>query len=266
MATKAPTKEELAQVRRMRAQKPYVPPEAIIEAASRTPNITRFIQAKQRRLERANSEASPVTTSPHTAPKIGKRGLLAKPVDAKALPRGDEIKVRLNAQEDTPKLTANEAYFPTSRQVHDRNGVAADNPSNRPLSHTPATSLPETRGFPRVKGRRDIYDLPEDDPSITAAPVQEAPPGLDPTRPTSKTLYAEPDTSSFRYPDTSSSPESQESRTIEECFKAARKTSEVVSKVAHKIQSQNSAQGTSGSKVAEKVTTEPQGLPLRPQQ
>jgi hypothetical protein len=250
----------------MRAQKPYVPPEAIIEAASRTPTITRFIQAKQRRLEQANSEASPITTSPHTAPKIGKRGLLAKPVDAEALLRGGEIKVRLNAQEDTPKLTANETHFQTSRRVHDRKGIAAVDLSNRSLPHTPVTSQPERRRFPCAKKRRDIYDLPDDDPSITAAHVQEAPSPLNPKRPSSKQLHAEPDTSSFHYPDTPSPPKSQESHTIEECLKAARETSEVVSKVTHKTQSHSPAQGTSGSKFTEKITTESQGLPLSPLQ
>ena|ERR1700760_2348414 len=95
MAPKAPpTKEELAQVRRVRAQKPYVPPEVVAEGATRTPNLTRFIIAKQRRLEALQSEASPVRFSSPIA------DLVADPFEVKLPPRGDGLKVRLDTQED----------------------------------------------------------------------------------------------------------------------------------------------------------------------
>jgi len=100
MASKPPTKEELAQVRRMRAQKPWVSPEAIIQAAARTPNITRFIHAKQRRLDSASSEASPIITSPETTLTTRYRRSSARPVQAKRSSRDDEIKVSLIAHEN----------------------------------------------------------------------------------------------------------------------------------------------------------------------
>ncbi len=100
MASKPPTTEELAQIRRMRAQKPWVPPEAIIQAAARTPNITRFIHAKQRRLRQASSEASPTATPSKTALTTSYRRSSASSVQAKRFSRDDKIEVSLIAHED----------------------------------------------------------------------------------------------------------------------------------------------------------------------
>jgi hypothetical protein len=256
MVTKAPpTREELAQVRRMRAEKPYVSPEVVAEGAARTPNLTRFIIAKQRRLETLQSEASPVGL------KI--TGSITNPFEAKALPRGGGLKVRLIVQEDESRLTANKTHFATARLIDDRNAFIVVDGSNLSLTHTPVTSRQPSRRFPRVKGRRDVYEPPEDNPAPATAPAQEAPSAPDQKR-SAITLYAEPITSSFRFPDTPS-PQSQETRTLEECLKVARKASQGIPKEFHN-NSQHPAQSASGNRITGEGTAEPHELPFSPQQ
>jgi hypothetical protein len=114
MASKQPTKEELAQVRRMRAQKPWVSPEVIIQAAARTPNITRFIHAKQRRLRPVSSEVPPIITSPETTFTTRYRRSSARSVQANLSSRDDEIKVSLIAHE--VELANLSIRFPSHRQ------------------------------------------------------------------------------------------------------------------------------------------------------
>jgi hypothetical protein len=259
MVTKAPpTQEELAQVRRMRAEKPYVSPEVVAEGAARTPNLTRFIIAKQRRLETLQSEASPVgLSSPIT-------GSIANPFEAKAPPRGGGLKVRLIVQEDESRLTANKTHFATARLIDDRHAFVVVDGSNLSLPHTPVTLRQPSRRFPRVKGRRDVYEPPEDNPTPVTAPAQEAPSAPDQKR-SAITLYAEPTTSSFRFPDTPSSPQSQEIRTLEECLKAARKASQGIPKEFHN-NSQHPAQSVSGNRITREGTAEPHELPFSPQQ
>jgi hypothetical protein len=243
-------------VRRMRAQRPYVPPEIVAEGASRTPKLTRFIIAKQRRLETLQSEASPVAFDSLNT------GSITKPLKAKAPPRGDGLKVRRISHEEEFKLTASKTLFPTSRRLNNNGDTDVHEPKPS-VPHTPVTSRPESRRFPRVKGRRDIYELPEDH-AFTAAPAREAPSAADQKR-SAITLYAEPNTSSFRFPDTPSSPQSQKTRTLEQCLKAARKAPHGIPKEFHN-KSQHPAQGASENKISGEVTPEPHELPFRPQQ
>jgi hypothetical protein len=259
MATKAPpTQEELAQVRRMRAEKPYVSPEVVAKGAAGTPNLTRFIIAKQRRLETLQSKASPVGISSSTT------GSVANPFEAKAPPRGGGLKVRLIEQEDESKLTGNKTHFATAKLIDDRNAFVFINGSNLSLPHTPVTLRQPSRRFPRVKGRRDVYELPEDNPASATALAQEAPLAPDQKR-SAITLYAEPTTISFCFPDTPSSLQSQETRTLEECLKAARKASQVSPKEFHN-NSQHPVQSASGNRITGEVTADPHELPFSPRQ
>jgi hypothetical protein len=139
----------------------------------------------------------------------------------------------------------------------DRTGVRGILPSNPALPHTPIKVGPEHARRPKVKGRRDIYDLAEDDAGFTAA--------LNKNTPAANTSYAEPVTSSFWYPD-SPSPKSQESRTIKKCLTIARKAPQIAPNQASKTPSQNPIEAGSGATITEKLNREAQGLSLSPEQ
>lgn len=247
MASKSPTKEELTQIRRMRAQKPWVSPEAIIQAAARTPNITRFIHAKQRRLRPTSSEASPIVMSPETTLRTRYRRSSAGSVQAKRSSRDDEIKIR----------------FTSSKWVHDEDKNLSIGPSKGPLPHTPITPRPESRVFPRVRERRDIYEVPKDEPSIIAGPAQKSLPWLDHKQPSSKLLYAEQHTSIFQFSDTLASHKIQEGGTIEGGLNDACKAP--VSDVARKATPQNPPLSVHVSRLPKEALAEPLKFRLRSQ-
>lgn len=104
MAPAAPTKEQLAKVRRVMLQRPLPSPEALAQSAARTPNITRFIIAKQKKLEKLRieaAEASPTSTSTASSQNATvKNSNRQKPpsrVEEKTHLKGDEIKVRADS-------------------------------------------------------------------------------------------------------------------------------------------------------------------------
>jgi hypothetical protein len=101
MAPEVPTKQQLAQVRRMMLRRPPISHEALAQSAARTPSITRFMKAKQKKLEKLNSEtagASPLTvstaSSPDAAVKACNPHKLSKQVEEKKNLKDSEIKVR----------------------------------------------------------------------------------------------------------------------------------------------------------------------------
>lgn len=263
MAPELSTKDQLAQLRRMIAQKPYVAPETVAESATRTPNVTRFIKARQMRLQ---SEASPsASVSPHMTGMAGKDNSLTRPAQVKVSAGGDRVKVRSITQENEPKLIATKKHFTTSRRVEERQeGAGVDAPKPL-LQRTPVTSQQGVRRFLLVKGCQDIYDLPQDDSSSTTAPAREAPSQPHHKLPPANTIYEEPKTSSFHYLNTPSS-RSQERRTLEECLHAAPEACQAKSKSARSSQSHNPAQETSRSTFIKNATTEYSETPLGPQQ
>ncbi len=102
MATQAPTKDQLAKVRRLMLQRPRPSPEALAQSAARTPNITRFIKARQNKLEKLKREAAeafPLTTSTASS-----RYAAVKPFDRQALPSRIEKKTRI--KDDKIKVRA----------------------------------------------------------------------------------------------------------------------------------------------------------------
>jgi hypothetical protein len=101
MASEAPTTEQLAKVRKVMSQRPLLSPEALAQSEARTPNVTRFRKAKQKKLKQLRSEApetSPLTTSmtssPDAAVKTCNLQTLPRRVEKETHLKGDEIKVR----------------------------------------------------------------------------------------------------------------------------------------------------------------------------
>lgn len=139
-------------------------------------------------------------------------------------------------------------------------------PSTGPLPHTPITPRPGSRLIPRVKERRDIYEIPEDEPSIIAGPAQKSLPWLDHKRPSSKlpVPFAEQHTSSFQFLDTLGSHKIQEGGTIEGGLNDACKIP--VSEVARKATTQNLTLSVHVSKLPKEAMAEPQKPRLRSQQ
>jgi hypothetical protein len=245
MAPQLSEKEQLAQVRRMQRLRPQTSAAVVAEGASRTPNITRYIRANERRLEAAGVDTSSVATTPNTS----------------------AIKVHFHVRGLSGiwlKLTATKKHFATSRLIDDKNEVLTNNASNVLLPHTPFTSGREIKRFPQVKGRRNIYELPEDNSSVfTPAPVLQA----TPNKPAPATaLQSEPLTASFQYPDTPSSAPREESQTFEECLNVARKASQMGHKESSKPQSQHPVEDGFGSRINETVTTRTQEIPPNPRQ
>jgi hypothetical protein len=95
MAQQLSAKEQLAQVCRMRVHKPWIAPETVIEAALRTPTVTRFIKAKQMRLQREASASA--LNLPHTTRMTDNHSSLTEPAQTKKTVDGDVAKVRLIA-------------------------------------------------------------------------------------------------------------------------------------------------------------------------
>jgi hypothetical protein len=101
MAPEALTKEQLAKVRRVMLQRPLPSPDALAQSAARTPNITRFIIAKQKKLGKLRSEAaeaSPLSTSMGGSldgeVRTCNQQVFSSRVEEKAQFKSDEIKVR----------------------------------------------------------------------------------------------------------------------------------------------------------------------------
>jgi hypothetical protein len=257
MAPQAPTKEELAQVRRIRAQKRYVAPGVVAEGTSKTPKLTRFIIAKERRLKTLQSEAASVAfSSPNT-------GSATTPFEAKAPDKGNGMIVRLIVQADEFKLTANKTHFPTANYFNVKNTFAVVGGSILSLPHTPMISYQASRHFPRVKGRWNFYELQEDDSASAPALVREVSSAPDLKRSTI-TLCAKPNTNISSIPDTPS-PQIQETRKPEECLKVPCKTRQGTRKEFY-FKSQYPSQSASRNKITDEVISEPHELPLSTQQ
>lgn len=161
-------------------------------------------------------------------------------------------------------LIITEARFTSSRRVHDKDKALSVAPSNGPLPHTPITRRPESRPFSRLKERRDIYEFPEDEPSNIAVPAKKSLPWLDHRRPSSKLLYAEQDTSNFRFSNTLPSHETQEGGTIEEGLNNSHEAP--VSEVARNAAPQDPLQSVHVSRLSKKAISEPQKIQSRSQQ
>jgi len=66
MAPQLSEKEQVAQVRRVAKKRPPVSAAIVAEAASRTPQITRYMRARERKMEAVRSDSSSVATTPNT--------------------------------------------------------------------------------------------------------------------------------------------------------------------------------------------------------
>jgi hypothetical protein len=122
------------------------------------------------------------------------------------------------------------------------------------LPHPSVTFRPGKKCLPQGTPRRDIYELPGDD-GVVPGPATELPTTRGRTKPNANIPGAEPSISSFRYPDSSSSPETQESRTVEECLKISRQTPQIVPKTAVNTPS-NPIQTAPCRRYAEEVSKE----------
>jgi hypothetical protein len=123
------------------------------------------------------------------------------------------------------------------------------------LPHTPVTFKPEQKRLPQGTARRDIYELPGDDDCVVSGPATELPITQGRTKPNANKPVGEPRTSSFRYPDSSSSPETQESRTVEKCLEISRQHPQIDPKTAVKTPS-NPVQTAPCCKYSEEVFKE----------
>jgi hypothetical protein len=252
----------------MISQRIAAPYEPLAQSAARTPDGKRFLKPRQKKLDKSNNERSPLamstTSSRDNAVKNRNRYTVSRQVEQTTHRKSDEIKVRVNSQKEGElELTVIKTYFATSRQVDDRSGVEGVHHSSV-LPHTPVTVWSENKRLPRGAPRRDIYELTGDENGFVAAPAPELPVTESHTRPSVNAPYAEPKTSSFRYPDSPSSSESQESRTIEECLKIARQPPQTVHEKASKPLS-NPAKSSFGGRVDGNVAGEALE-PLSPQQ
>ena len=106
------------------------------------------------------------------------------------------------------KLTVQQHQIVTLTRTDGEEDIMSNNTKDASLPHTPFTPHRGMKRFPPVKRRRDIYELPEDDRSaLTTAPVRPAPSARFYKPNLTKALPSEPLTSSFKYPETPSSPQ-----------------------------------------------------------